>query len=124
MWWWLLEYFYILPASKRDELPMFIILLHLSFDQISHELWKGRVRISFIPAPSSCETNVPTVFSNELLLNPGLSLELVPVGGDNPGEGVTGDHKAGGVLELPPVGQSPSSGSELGTSEVRITISH
>ena len=37
---------------------------------------------------------------------------LVPVGGDNPGEGVAGDHKAGGVLELPRVLQSSSSRSE------------
>ena len=91
---------------------MFIIFLNLSFDQISQELCKGRLWISFLPFPPSCYSNVPTVFSNELLLNPGVSLELVPVGGDNPGEGVTGDHKAGGVLELPPVGQSPSSRSE------------
>ena len=98
------EYLYVLPASKRDKLPMFIILLHLSFDQISHELCKGRLWISFIPVPPSCDTNFPAVYSNELLLNPGVSLELVPVGGDNPGEGVTGDHKAGGVLELPQVG--------------------
>ena len=94
---------------------MSIVLLHLSFDQISHELCKGRIWISFLPAPPSCDTNVPTVLSNELLLNPGVSLELVPVGGDDPGEGVPCDHKAGGVLELPQVGQSPSSVSEYGT---------
>ena len=98
---------------------MSIVLLHLSFDQISHELCKGRIWISFLPAPPSGDTNVPTVFSNKLLLNPGVSLELVPVGGDDPGEGVPGDHKAGGVLELPQVGQSPSSVSEYGTLEIR-----
>ena len=98
---------------------MFIILVHVSFDQISHELCKGRLWISFTPAPPSCDTNVSTVFFNELLLNPGVSLELVPVGGDDPGEGVPGNHKAGGVLELPQVGQSPSSGSEYCTPEIR-----
>ena len=98
---------------------MFIILLHLSFDQISDELCKGRLWISFTPAPPSCNTNVPSVISYELLLNPGVNLELVPVGGDDPGEGVPGDHKAGGVLELPQVGQSPSSVSEYGTLEIR-----
>ena len=98
---------------------MFIILVHISFDQISHELCKGRVRISFTPAPPSCNTNVSSVFFNELLLNPGVSLEFVPVGGDDPGEGVAGDHKACGVLELPQVGQSPSSGSEHCTPEIR-----
>ena len=101
---------------------MFIVLSHLCFDQISHELCKGRFWISFIPFPSSSKTNVPTVFSNELLLYPGVSLELVPVGGDNPGEGVAGDHKAGGVLELPQVGQSPSPASEYGTTEIRIRM--
>ena len=111
-WWLVGRNFYILPASQRDELPMFIILPHLSFDQIFHELSKWRLWISCLPVPPSCDTNFPAVYSNELLLNPGASLELVPVGGDNPGEGVTGDHKAGGVLELPPVGQSPSSRSE------------
>ena len=91
---------------------MFIIFLNLSFDQISQELCKGRLWISFTPAPPSCDTNVSTVNFDEFLLNPGANLELVPVGGDDPGEGVTGDHKAGGVLELPQVGQSPSSISE------------
>ena len=103
---------------------MFVVLFHLCFDQISHELCKGRVWISFIPFPSSSKTNVSTVFSNELLLYPGVRLELVPVGGDNPGEGVAGDHKAGGVLELPQVGQSPSSGSEYCTTEISIAILH
>ena len=84
---------------------MIFVFPHLGFDQIFHKLCKGRVWISFLPAPPSCDTNVPTVFSNKLLLNPGVSLELVPVGGDDPGEGVPGDHKAGGVLELLDVGQ-------------------
>ena len=99
------------------------MLLHLSFDQVSHELSKGRLVISFVTiftqVPSSCNTNVSAVFRNKLILNPGVSLELVPVGGDDPGEGVPGDHKAGGVLELPQVGQSPSSVSEYGTLEIR-----
>ena len=86
---------------------MFIVLFHLSFDQIPQELFKGRVRISFIPFTPSCNTNVSAVFPNKVLLDPGVSLELVPVGGDEPGEGVAGDHKGGGVQELVDVGQSP-----------------
>ena len=95
-----------LPASARYQLPMFVVLFHLCFDQISHELCKGRFWISFIPFPSSSKTNVSTVFSNELLLYPGVRLELVPEGGDNPGEGMPADHEGGRVLELPQVGQS------------------
>ena len=110
---------YYVPASERYQLPMFVVFFRLCFDQIFHELCKGRLWISFTPAPPSCDTNVSTVFSNKLLLNPGVSLELVPVGGDYPGEGMPGDHKAGGVLELPQVGQSPSSGSEHCTPEIR-----
>ena len=76
--------FYILPASESYKLPMFIMLLHLSFDQVSHELSKGRLVISFVTiftqVPSSCNTNVSAVFRNKLILNPGVSLELVPVG--------------------------------------------
>ena len=87
---------------------MFIVLFHLCFDQISHELCKGRAWISFIPFPPSCHTNGSAVFSNEVLLYPGVSLELVPVGGDESGERVAGDHKGGGVLELIDVSQSPS----------------
>ena len=105
---------------------MFIVLFHLCFDQISHELCKGGVWISFIPFPSSSDSNVSTVFSDELLLYPGVSLELVPVGGDNPGEGVPGDHKGDGVLELPQVGQSSCPRPEFGTTEIReeITLTH
>ena len=91
---------------------MFIVLFHLCFDQISHELCKGGVWISFIPFPSSSDSNVSPVSYNELLLYPGVRLELVPVGGDNPGEGMPGDHKGGGVLELVDVGQSPCPGPE------------
>ena len=111
---------FLLPASQRYQLPMFIVLSHLCFDQISHELCKGRFWISFIPFPSSSKTNVPTVFSNELLLYPGVSLELVPVGGDNPGEGMPADHKGGRVLEPPQVGQATCPRPEFGTSEILI----
>ena len=86
---------------------MFVVLFHLCFDQISHELCKGRVWISFIPFPSSCDTNVFPISSNEALLYPGVSLELVPVGGDNPGEGVPADHKGDCLLELLDVSQFP-----------------
>ena len=99
---------------------MFVVLFHLCFDQISHELCKGRVWISFIPFPSSCDTNVFPVSSNEALLYPGVRLELVPVGGDNPGEGVPADHKGGRVLELPQVGQSTCPRPEFGTTEILI----
>ena len=91
---------------------MFIVLSHLCFDQIFHELCKGRLWISFIPFPSSSKTNVSTVFSNELLLYPGVRLELVPEGGDNPGEGMSGDHKGDCVLKLVYVGQAPCPGPE------------
>ena len=101
---------------------MFIIFLHISFDQISHELCKGRLWISFAPAPPSFNTNVSAVFFNELLLNPGVSLELVPEGGDNPGEGVPADDKGGRVLELPQVGQSTCPRPEFGTTEIREKI--
>ena len=111
---------YHVPASERYQLPMFIVLSHLCFDQISHELCKGRVWISFIPFPSSCKTNVSTVFSNELLLYPGVRLELVPVGGDNPGEGMPADHKGGRVLELPQISQSTCPRPEFGTTEILI----
>ena len=78
---------------------------------------KGRIRISFFPFPSSRDRNVSTVSFDELLFYPGVNLELVPVGGDYPGEGVSGDHKGGRVLELSKVGQSTCPRSESGTSE-------
>ena len=81
----------------RYQLPMLIVMFHLCFDQIFHELFKGRVRISLVPFTSSRNTNVSSVCSYEALLYPGVRLELVPVGGDEPGEGVTGDHKGVGV---------------------------
>ena len=43
------------------------------------------------------------------IIYPGVSLELVPVGGNNPIEGVSADHKGSRVLELVDVGQSPCS---------------
>ena len=87
---------------------MFVVSLHLSFDQIFHELWKGRVRISFTPLPSCCHRDFSAVFPKEILLHPCARLELVPVGGHNPGEGVAGDDQGGAVLELLDVSQSPS----------------
>ena len=71
-----------LPASASYELPMFVVMFRPSFDQIFHELWKGRVWISFSPFPPSCDTDVSAVFSNEALLYSGARLELVPAGGD------------------------------------------
>ena len=87
---------------------MFVVSLHLSLDQIFHELWKGRVRISFTPLSSGCKTDFSAVFPEEFLLHPGARLELVPVGGHDPGEGVAGDDQGGAVLELLDVSQSPS----------------
>ena len=95
---------------------MYIVYFHLCCDQIFHKLSEGGLWVSFTPFPSSCNTNAfSDGLENATGVNPGVNLELVPVGGDDPGEGVPGDHKAGGVLELPQVGQSPSSGSEYCT---------
>ena len=73
---------------------------------------KGRIRISFFPFPSSRDRNVSTVSFDELLFYPGVNLELVPVGGDYPGEGMSGDHNRDCVLELVYVGQAPCPGPE------------
>ena len=62
--------------------------------------------------PSSCDTNVSLVIPDEILLYPGVCLKLVPVGGDNPGEGMSGDHKGDCVLKLVYVGQAPCPGPE------------
>ena len=75
------------------------------------------IRISFIPFPSSRDRIVSTVSFNELLFNPGINLEFVPLGADYPAEGVSGDHKGSRVLELPQVGQSSCPRSESGTNE-------
>ena len=96
---------------------MFIVLFNICGDQIFHKVCKRWIWVSFIPFSSSSNANVSTVFSNELLLYPGVCLELVPVGGDYPGEGVSGDHKGGRVLELSKVGQSTCPRSESGTTE-------
>ena len=96
---------------------MFIVMFHLCFDQIFHELGKRRVWISFLPFPPSRDTDVPTVSFDEALLYPGVGLELVPVGGDYPGEGVPGDHEGDCPFELVDVGQSPSPRPE-GTMEL------
>ena len=99
---------------------MFIVLFDICGDQIFHKVCKRWIWVSFIPFSSSSNANVSTVFSNELLLYPGVSLELVPVGGDNPGEGMPADHKGGRVLELPQVGQATCPRPEFGTSEILI----
>ena len=96
---------------------MFIVMFHLRFDQIFHELGKRRVWISFLPFPPSRDTDVPTVSFDEALLYPGVGLELVPVGGDYPGEGVPGDHEGDCLLELVDVGQSSGPRPE-GTMEL------
>ena len=85
---------------------MYIVYFHLCCDQIFHKLSEGGLWVSFTPFPSSCNTNAfSDGLENATGVNPGVNLELVPVGGDDPGEGVPGDHKAGGVLELLDVGQ-------------------
>ena len=86
---------------------MFIIVFNFCFDKIFNELFKARIWISFSPLSPCCDTNVSLVVSNEFLLYPGVFLELVPVGGDYPGERMSGDHKGDCVLELVDVGQSP-----------------
>ena len=79
------EYIFVQPASGRYQVPMYIVFFHLCFDQIYHELFKGKVRISFLPAPPSHDTNVsPEVFEYHWSFNPGVNLEQVPVGGNNP----------------------------------------
>ena len=103
---------FLIPASESYELPMIFVFPHLGFDQIFHKLCKWRVWISFIPFSPCCDTNLSAEFSNELLLNPSVSLKLVPVGWDNPFEGVTADHKGGAVLKLVDVGQFLSPGPE------------
>ena len=80
---------------------MYIVFFHLSFDQIFHELFEGRVWISFLPFPPSPDTNVSVDgLDISTCVNLGVSLEQVPVGGNNPSEGVSADHKRRRVLEL------------------------
>ena len=86
---------------------MCIVFFHPCFDQISHEFFKGKVWISFLPSPPSNDTNVsPEVFEYHWSFNPGVNLEQVPVGRNDPSEGMSADNKRSRVLELLDVGQS------------------
>ena len=101
------EYIFVQPASGRYQVPMYIVFFHLCFDQIYHELFKGKVWISFLPFPPSHDTNVsPEEFEYHWSFNPGVNLEQVPVGGNKPSKGVSTDHKRSRVLELLDVSHS------------------
>ena len=88
----------------RYQLPMFIVLFHLCLDQIFHKLFKIRVWISFLPFPPSQDTNGSAVRFTDRIFFHG---ENVSVGGNNPGEGMSADHKGCHVSELVDVGQFP-----------------
>ena len=89
---------------------MSVHFFYLCFDQIFHELLKGRVLISFVPFPPSRNTYSRTVFSYKSLLYSGANLKLIPVGRSNPSEGVSADHEGSRILKLVDVGTCQSPG--------------
>ena len=48
---------FLVPANARYQLPMYIVLFHICFYQIFHELFKGGLWISFLPFSPGCNTN-------------------------------------------------------------------
>ena len=68
------------PASERYRLPVFIVLIHACFDQISHKLWEGWVGVSRSVGSSGFDTDISAVGSDEVAFYSGIGLQLVPGG--------------------------------------------
>ena len=57
---------------------MFIVLIHVCFDQIFDKFWEGGVRVSSSIGSPGFDTNISAVGSDEVHFFPGVVLELVP----------------------------------------------
>ena len=66
------------PASERYRLPVFIVLIHASFEQIFDKLWEGWVRVSNSIVSPGFFTNSFAIGSDEVRLCSGIGLKFVP----------------------------------------------